>query len=315
MKSEEKWHSLIENVPDIIMVVDRDGIIQFVNHTVPGMTTEQVVGKKLYDFISAEHHEIMRKYVEQVFQTGVGENYEIRGIGPHDTTSWYWSCIGPIKDQGHIVAASIITRDITERKKVEEELKESEQRFRTIFDNAADGIVLADVEGRKLHTCNKKFCEMLGYKEEEVKNLGVTDIHPKENLAYIIDDFERQVRKELTVSKDIPVKRKDGSIFYSDINAIPISLEGKRYLLGIFRDITERKKAEEEIKRLGSAVEQSIDGIGIGDLETRLLYVNRAYAEMHGYSPEEMIGMKVDGLHNEEYIDKFNRALCHFIER
>ena len=77
MKSEEKWRSLVENVPDIIMIVDRDGILQFINHTVPGIALEQAIGKSIYDYVSTEHHEIMRKYLEQVFQTGVGSDYEI----------------------------------------------------------------------------------------------------------------------------------------------------------------------------------------------------------------------------------------------
>jgi signal transduction histidine kinase len=91
---------------------------------------------------------------------------------------------------------------------------------------------------------------MLGYTEAEMSDLGVQDIHPEEDLLYVKDQFEKQVRKEIALAKDIPVKRKDGSVFYVDVNSCPVKLGERAYLLGVFRDITERKKAEETERKL-----------------------------------------------------------------
>jgi PAS domain S-box-containing protein len=140
-----------------------------------------------------------------------------------------------------------IVEDITERRQAAEKLKESEQRFKAIFDSAVDGILLADVENKKFYIGNKVICQMLGCNPEEIKNLAVSDIHPKEHLSYVVEQFEKQARKEIILAEDTPVKRKDGSIFYADINSFPITLDGKTYLMGIFRDVTERKKIEEEL--------------------------------------------------------------------
>lgn len=318
MKPEEKWRSLVENVPDIIMVVDRDGTIQFINHTVSGMAAEQVIGKKLYDYISAEHHEITRRYVEQVFQTGVGKSYELRGAGPHGTTSWYWSCIGPIKDGGDVIAASIITRDITERKKTEELVKESEQRLRAIFDNAADGIVTADMESRKFHTCNKKFCEMLGYSEQEIKNMGVEDIHPKESLSYVTKQFEKQARGEFTLAKNMPVQRKNGSIFYVDINAMPVSLKGKEHLMGIFRDVTEYKKAEEALQqsevKYRTLLENLPQKIFLKDKSSVYISCNENYAADLKIKAEEITGKTDYDFHPRELAEKYRADDKEIIE-
>ena len=136
----------------------------------------------------------------------------------------------------------------SERKRAEEALRESEKRFRAIFDNVIDGILLADTENKKFYSGNKTICQMLGYSLEEIKNLGVVEIHPKEDLPYVIEQFEKQVKSEYTLAKDIPVKRKDGNVFYADINSSPITLGGKTYLMGVFRDSTERKRAEEQIR-------------------------------------------------------------------
>ena len=138
--------------------------------------------------------------------------------------------------------------EIAQRKRAEEELRESEQRFRAVFDNAGDGILLVDTETRKLYSGNEMICRMLGYSPEELKDLGVRDIHPEKDLPYVIEQLEKRSREETTLAMDIPVKRRDGTVFYCDINSAPMNVAGKSYLLRIFRDITERKKAQQRLE-------------------------------------------------------------------
>ncbi len=133
--------------------------------------------------------------------------------------------------------------------RLQESLRVSEEKFRSIFDNATDGILLTDVESKRFHTANPAGCKMLGYSPEEIMGMRVADIHPEESLPYVVEKFEQQVRGEITLAPDIPVKRKDGSVFYADINSRAISLGGRTYLMGVFRDITERRRAEQIIRR------------------------------------------------------------------
>ncbi len=135
-------------------------------------------------------------------------------------------------------------------KQDEEELKKSEKRFRTIFDNANDGILIIDTENKKFYAGNTKICQMIDYSPEEIKNLAVMDIHPKEDLPIITEQYEKLSRRERTQAEDIPVKRKDGSVFYADINTSLITFAGKTYLMGIFRDVTGRKKTEEKMRHM-----------------------------------------------------------------
>ncbi|MBI5141455.1 MAG: response regulator [Nitrospirae bacterium] len=160
----------------------------------------------------------------------------------------------------------LLEREIGDRKLAEEALRESELTFRSIFDGANDGILLADRETKKFHVGNRAVCRLLGYEPEEIVNLGVADIHPAEHLHYVIEQFEKQARGEITLAKDIPVKSKDGSISYADISSGPITLGGRVYLMGVFRDITERKRAEEERARLQEQLRQSQKLEGIGQL-------------------------------------------------
>jgi len=123
-ESEEKWRSLVKNAPNIILIVDRDDKIQFINRTVIDASPEEVIGRSIYDFIDPKHQDVVRKTIRQVFQTGEGGSYEISGTGTDGGTSWYATQVGPIKRDGQIVSVTLITVDITERKNMEEQLKE-----------------------------------------------------------------------------------------------------------------------------------------------------------------------------------------------
>ena len=87
---------------------------------------------------------------------------------------------------------------------------------------------------------------MLGYDVEEVKKLGVYDIHPKESLEHVLNEFMAQAKGEKTLAENIPCLRKDGTVLYADFNAKPITLNGTNYNIGFVRDVTERKRAHDE---------------------------------------------------------------------
>ncbi len=149
-------------------------------------------------------------------------------------------------DKAKVIQCTLL--DIAERKEAEEALKESELRFKTIFNESMDGMLLAEIGRRRFFMCNPKICLMLGYSEEELMGLGVDDIHPEEDLPLVVEKFERQAKGENKLAVGLPVKRKDGSIFYADIGTSQVSLSGKKYLMRSFRDITDSKKIQDELK-------------------------------------------------------------------
>src|SRR5208283_1285201 len=159
---------------------------------------------------------------------------------------------------GGITRGVGIIEDITERKRLELELsRANENNFLNIFDSAADGILIADIKSKKFYRGNPAICRMLGYSLEEIKNIGVMDIHPEKDIPYIIDQFEKLANGEMTVSRDLPVKRKDGAVIYADINSTTITLSGKTYILGFFHDITERRQADVQREAAVKALRES----------------------------------------------------------
>jgi two-component system sensor kinase FixL len=114
-ESERKWRSLAENVPDIIVSVDKDGIIQFINRYITGYDTDNVIGKTIYEYISSDQHEKVRSSIERVFLTGKPDSYEINGPGEHGPyTNWETRVI-PVTSEGQVITVNLISTDITER--------------------------------------------------------------------------------------------------------------------------------------------------------------------------------------------------------
>lgn len=114
-----------------------------------------------------------------------------------------------------------------------------------ILTNAADGILIADTQDKTFVYCNPMICKMLGRTAEEILTMNVAEIHPDRELAFVLSEFEQQVKSEITLAEDIPVMRKDGSVFFADVNSFLINIKGRKCLVGFFRDITERKKQQE----------------------------------------------------------------------
>lgn len=142
-----------------------------------------------------------------------------------------------------------VSQDVTERKQAEEALRDSEQKYRTLFEEAAEGILIADIETKKFTYSNPAVRKMLGYTKEEIENMGIADIHPPDSLDHVISEFDAQVRKEKSLAPDIPCLRKDGTIIYADVNATSLVIEGRHCNVGFFTDTTERKLAEETARQ------------------------------------------------------------------
>ena len=208
-------------------------------------------------------------------------------------------------------ALEILQQDITERKRLELELSRAiENNFVNIIDSAADGILIADIESKKFLSGNPAICRMLGYSQEEIKNLGVMDIHPEKDIPYVIDSFEKLAKGKITLYRDLPVKKKDGAVIYADVNSTTITLSGKPYILGFFHDITERRRAEAQREAALVLLRQSeekyrtiLENIQEGyfevDLAGNFTFFNDSICRILDYSKVELSGMN-----NRQYTDK-----------
>jgi PAS domain S-box-containing protein len=251
-ESEEKYRSLVELAPDGIVAVNVEGIVTSANRSFLRLlgydSEEEIVGKPFTELKTSRVEDIP-KFQEMFMSLMKGESpspVEFLYVRRDGTIRWAEVHPGLLTKEGNPVGAQVIMRDVTERKKVEKTLQESEERFKAIFEGANDGILAADTKTRRISFANPRICEITGYSSEELLKLGVGDINPKKDLPYVIDSFEKQRQGKVALSKDIPVLRKDGRVVYCDVSSKPMKIGSQEYLVGFFRDVTEHRKAEEE---------------------------------------------------------------------
>ena len=158
---EAKWRSVIENVPAQVGTVDRAGTILFLNRPAPGLTLERVLGTSVFEYLQPEHCDQARECIEHVFRTGETVVNESVATGPHGTQAWYETRLGPVKVDDQVVAVTLISSDVTERKRSEMALRESEERFQAFVDNAPAVAWMKDEHGHYVYV-NKAYDKLLG---------------------------------------------------------------------------------------------------------------------------------------------------------
>lgn len=270
-ESESKWRQLAETAPDIILSIGPDEKIQFINRSVTALTTNEVIGHNAVDFVPPDQASILKKALKKVFTEGVSTEYEILGRDSGKGANWYHSRIAPVIIDGRVVSATLIARDITERKKMEVELREArdllEQKVQertaeiqktlslleATLESTADGVMVMDLN-RRVVQCNKTFLQM--WPEGMANPYEASDGHRALQIAATLmlnpDEVIRRTEaiyaNPAQKSADL-LKLKDGRIIERVSN--PQILHGK--IIGRvwnYRDITLQLRAEAERDRL-----------------------------------------------------------------
>jgi len=300
-ESQRRYRELFERMTSGVAVYEavdggKDFIFKALNSAgekIEHINRADIIGKRVTEAFSGVKEFGILEVFQRVWRTGEQEYFP-----PHiysderDPGTWRESWVYKLPS-GEIVA---IYNDITDRKQAEEAQRESEERYRAIFDNAGIGIDLLDRDGRILRV-NQSLLDMLGYSEEEFHQLTFLDItHP--------DDKEISKRKlEALAAGEIDsytlekrYVRKDGSILWGNLSTSTVrdANGGHRGAVGVIEDITDRKLAEEALAAseqwYRSLVDRSFDGIFVQQ-GPKIVYANARLYEMLGYSEGELEGI------------------------
>ena len=183
-------------------------------------------------------------------------------------------------------------------KELSEELKESEARFRAYVEQAADALFVHDFQGRFIDF-NTKACISLGYSREELSDMSVFDVETDFNLELAQDAWSRIQPNQSFILQGAQ-RRKDGSTFPVEISFGCFDINGVRHYMGVVRDITQRKLAEQKIQdqqaRLNGLIDAAMDAIVSTDENQNIIIFNHAAEQMFGYSADGIIGQHLDML-------------------
>lgn len=245
-ENEAKYRNLIDNLGEGIGIVDINEEFLFVNsvaESIFGVGKGELVGRNLKEFFSEEEYlnilhqsKIRKKALSSYYETELtlrdGEKRQIQV-----------TAVPNLDIDGEYIGTYGVFKDITERKKDEKALQESEEKLRSILENSADAIFITNQQGKYLYT-NKAASIMLGYTSEELNSKFFTDISPPNKVEEYVEYFKK-ILTEGSVFAEIELLRKDGNNISTDLNAVLLP-DGMIY--ASCRNITERKQAEHDLK-------------------------------------------------------------------
>ncbi len=260
-KSEERMRDITFSIADWVWEVDANGVYTYSSargSDIIGRSPEDIIGKTPFDLMPPDE----AKRVAVLFSEIVANKAPIK-----DLENWNIGKSGeliclltngvPILDAaGNLKGYRGVDKDITERKRAERQLRESEEKYKVLFEGSSLGILATDIETKRFVFANPSMCRMLGYSEGELLQLGLSDIHPMDAQAQIKSGMEIQVREGASLIREIPCLRKDGTQIFADIGGASTFVKGRRLIVGFFTDVTERKLAEEEISRKSKELEE-----------------------------------------------------------
>jgi PAS domain S-box-containing protein len=289
-QSERRFRALFEASPDAIFVEDLEGNVLDVNPAacrLHDLKREQLIGRNVRDLVPEDQ----RRLVGQDFpKLARAEWSETEGISLRaDGTRVPVEIKASRMDYAGRPALLLHVRDIRLRQEAEQNLRESESRYRAVVEQSADGIYMVDVETKQIVESNVALRQMLGYATDAPLNLRVYDI-VADDPAQVDQRLAGVILGEQPATMERRYRRRDGVLIDVVVSTAVISAAGRPLVCTNVRDVTEQKRAEEVRIRLATAVEQAVEGIMITDANGTIQYVNPALEMMSGYSRTELVG-------------------------
>ena len=291
-ESEEKYRRLFDSSPDLIIETDEKGNILAINPMMLksiGVPSDKLIGKNIFDIFPREIAEERAKIARTALKEMKNQESEDKRAG-----RYFQNIYVPIIHPGGKKTIQLIARDTTDQKKAEEILQESEEKYRTLIENADDQIFLID-ETLKVLSLNTSAARTFGKKPEEVVGESILDLFPKEiangyseNLIKVFKTGEKYKFETKLITGEIKA--------WISANLTPVKDQYGKVVsvLGVARDITERKKIEEEVieseEKLKRILDSSPDAITVTDLNGNIIECNQITSKIYGLPKAELIG-------------------------
>ena len=296
-ESEERFRSLVQEGADLILILDVDGAVRYVAPSVErvfGHRETEVIGRDLFEFLTPEGESIREDIVSVLRGPGAKTTAELRARRADGSEALFEATFTNMTENPGVGGIVVNGRDVTRRREAEETLRDSEERYRVLYEDNPSMYFTLDAAGTIL-SVNRFGAQQLGYEPGELVGGSVLNVFHEadesaalEHLAGCLRDpariFQWQIRKA----------RKDGSVMWVRENARAVrDPNGESVVLINCEDITERKEAEALLLRQGAAMETAVNGIAILDADGMYTYANDAHARIYGYGDAgELVGRK-----------------------
>ena len=300
---KERFGDILQNLSDLIWEVDENCVFTWCSGAAKdifGVAAEKLVGRRPFDLMPAEEAQRIKNIIEEIFL----KKETIKDLEAYHEDKQgrrHWLCVNgiPILDNKGTLKGYIgVCKDIISQKKTEEALRESENKFKTLANEAFDSIVIHD--GQRIIEVNKAFGRLWGYDPKEAAGMKIDKFFAPECW----EDAKKKIQSGYDRPYEADTIRKDGTRFQVEIAGHSITYKGKPARIATTRDITERKRAEMALRtseeQHRTILQTTMDGFWLSDMQGRFLEVNDAYCQMSGYSREELLKMSIAQLEAAE---------------
>jgi PAS domain S-box-containing protein len=299
--------NVINSSPNFIFVKDDLGRFVLTNKNWTRdlkYSPKEIIGKTVFDvFPDREIAKVMLKDDDDILRNKKKKIIrDEKYIDKNDNIRWVHTIKMPMKDEkGKIKFIIGISVDITDRKIVEEKIKEREKNYRSLIETSSDAIYV--LQGNKIVLINKAWEKLFGYTSKEVtaKNFNTMSIVAPESKSLILKRFKaRSINKQIESRYDMKGLTKNGNIIDLEVNTTEITWNGRKSIQGIYRDITERKRIEEALRREAFIFDNLYDAVLITDQSGNILNWNASATKLYGYTKDEVLNKSADILNNDK---------------
>ncbi|MGK3982199.1 PAS domain S-box protein [Sorangium sp. So ce136] len=256
-ESEEKLRALYEGIPHFLTVVDKDARIVSANRSYPGVSTESLLGRSLYDFTAPEYHDTVRQALETVLTTGGRAHYEVVGAGANGGRAWYANHVSAIPGAGEAANALIVSENITDRRHAEEQRRQTEARFHAAVEASMDAFLTMtsrrdeseEIADLVITGLNARAAAMLSMPREELLGKRLSELERSVEADVLLDKCLRVVRKGAPLEEEIllPAPPGEASRPGTWVHHQIVPIQGG--VAVTMRDTTDRKRLEDQLRQ------------------------------------------------------------------
>ena len=307
--SEAWWRSLVEEVPAVTFVLQRDGVVKSVNRSFAGNPVDHLTGRSLFDLLDLHEKKVLEDAFKQVFEKKLSVTYQSRVVTPQGTTLWYENHMGPIDNSGDVVNAVCLSFDITERKVADDLLRE----MSLAVEHSPVSVVITDRFG-KIEYVNPRFTMSTGYRFQEIYGKVLRILRPGEFSTALAAELWQTLQAGRDWKGEYLEKRKDGSEFWELVTISPVvSQDGMvSHLIVLKEDITDRRRAQEQrdadLKFLSELLDAIPSPVFFKNNAGIYQKCNKAFEEYMGKPRDQIIGRRVEDLLPQELAEIHHRS-------
>ncbi|MDY6864444.1 MAG: PAS domain S-box protein [Halobacteriota archaeon] len=319
---KQKYNTLFENKIEGVLIFDAQTMkIVSVNQTAAELYgyrgKEEAIGKSPLDFIpEGDRANVFKDITNELFKKNLKKVREYRTVTTEGQERWIEVYGSRIEFEGKL-AGLVIFKDITEKRKIEEELRRSKKKYESIVEGANDGIIILTAD-LKIVYANKKVTVLFGYSAEEALKIDLLKAICPHSLKEALNLFKRRMVDEDTASTyNIDVFHKDGHVIPVELSSAKTEYEGKPADIIFIRDISEREQGKEVFEELKGSyqalIENSPDIIAQFDVNGKIITANTKTAEFLNLSLNEVIGCKISELLPKEFMGNAFKLILNLI--